>query len=214
MNWALSQNTGSPAAKSVLLILANRADHNGICWPGFGGICKQTELSRRAVIDNIKRLEADGFLTIKNRPQPLTNLYRLNIHGGAVDALVQEVHGAGGALEVVQEVHWGSAGGAPEPSLTQSKPKESTPEGLNEDAWQDYQKHRSEIKARKLTVRGQELAMKKLAVLTKDQQQSVVDLSISNGWTGLFPEKANEKAKRSDSFDDKLARVRARAGLS
>lgn len=61
MNWALGQKTGSPAMKSVLLILANRADHNGICWPGFGGISKQTELSRRAVIDNIRRLEEAGF---------------------------------------------------------------------------------------------------------------------------------------------------------
>lgn len=36
---------------------------------------------------------------------------------------MQQVHGAAAALPVVQEVHLGSAAGAPEPSLTITKPK-------------------------------------------------------------------------------------------
>lgn len=67
LNWALSVRTGSPAAKSVLLILANRANHNGRCWPGIDGIAEQTELARRTVIAKIKQLEANGFFCVEHR---------------------------------------------------------------------------------------------------------------------------------------------------
>jgi len=129
MNWALAQKTGSAASKLVLLILANRADHAGVCWPGFAGICEQTELSRRSVINHLQGLEAAGLLTVERRPQPKTNLYRLNLSGSAAAALVQGLHGApaapgsaGRALEVVQDVHPGSAPAAPEPKETQIEP--------------------------------------------------------------------------------------------
>lgn len=88
------------------------------------------------------------------------------------------------------------------------------PEGLNESAWSDYLSHRKELRAKKLTKRGMTMAMNKLAALPAEDQQKVVDTSISNGWIGLFPEKLNEKAQRSgDSFAEKHARVRAAAGL-
>jgi len=87
-------------------------------------------------------------------------------------------------------------------------------EGLNASAWKDYLSHRKDLRAKRLTPKGLQMAMKKLSALPHDDQQAVVDLSISNGWLGLFPEKFNEKAKRGDSFEDIHKRVKERAGLS
>ena len=96
----------------------------------------------------------------------------------------------------------------------EAKAKIKPIEGLNESAWSDYLAHRKELRARRLTAKGLQMAMKKLAALPHDDQQTVVDTSISNGWIGLFPEKLNEKAKRSgESFATIHARVRQRAGL-
>ena len=87
------------------------------------------------------------------------------------------------------------------------------PEGLNQSAWDDYLSHRKELRAKRLTKRGLQMAMKKLSALPHDDQQTVVDTSISNGWIGLFPEKVNEKAKGRDSFDSRLKGLRDRAGI-
>lgn len=89
MNWALNQETGSAAAKSVLLILANRADHKGVCWPGIDGIARQTELSRRTVIRQIKNLEDGGFISVIHRGGEgegrKSNVYQCHIGQCAID---------------------------------------------------------------------------------------------------------------------------------
>lgn len=97
--------------------------------------------------------------------------------------------------------------------LDTDKDKEETPAGLNQSAWDDYLSHRKDIRAKPLTKKGSGMAMKKLAVLSESDQQATVDLSISNGWQGLFPEKCGEKTKSSNSFDDKLANLRKKAGI-
>jgi hypothetical protein len=94
-----------------------------------------------------------------------------------------------------------------------SKQKVEVIQGLNQSAWNDYLSHRKELRAKTLTPRGEQMAMKKLAALPHDKQQMVVDNSIQNGWIGLFPEKVNEKTKSSDSFDAKLQRLREKAGI-
>jgi len=91
--------------------------------------------------------------------------------------------------------------------------EEKKPEGLNLVAWNDYVAHRKELRAKRLTLRGRQMAMKKLASLSEDKQRTVVDASIANGWIGLFPEKVNEKTKPGDSFDTKLRNLRERAGI-
>lgn len=87
------------------------------------------------------------------------------------------------------------------------------PEGLNLEAWGDYVSHRKELRAKKLTARGQAMAMKKLAALSHEGQQTVVDKTIENGWIGVFPEKIIEKTKQGNSFDDRLASLRREAGI-
>lgn len=91
---------------------------------------------------------------------------------------------------------------------------EAEAENLNTEAWALYVEHRKEIKARKLTPKGVKIAVNKLAKLPKEQQMTVVETTVANGWTGLFPEKANGTYKQTDSFDAKLANLRERAGLN
>lgn len=85
MNWALSQQTGerSSAAKSVLLILANRANHEGTCFPGIKGIAEQTSLSERSVIRQVKKLTELGLLSVVHRGGTgegrKSNVYQLHL---------------------------------------------------------------------------------------------------------------------------------------
>lgn len=122
MNWALNVKTGAPSTKSVLLILANRADHQGRCWPGIDGIAEQTELSRRSVIQHIQKLEQCKLLTVEHRGGSgegrKSNVYVLHI-GQCADfshrGNVQSVHGQC-AVCAGQ-----CAAGAPEPTINPQK---------------------------------------------------------------------------------------------
>ena len=122
MNWALTQTTGSPAAKAVLLILANRADHRGVCWPGLNGIATQTELARRTVVRQIKALVDSGLISVQKRPQPQTNLYLLNLSGSDTLSPCHSDTSDTLSPEVVSQCHLPSVTVSPEPSLTINKP--------------------------------------------------------------------------------------------
>ena len=105
MNWALQQTVGSPAGKSVLLILANRADPEGLCYPGIDSIALQTELSRRTVIKQIKNLIDLRLVSSVPRHRGSgrkTNVYILHCAADAHcsndgGSNVQLPHGAGAA---------------------------------------------------------------------------------------------------------------------
>ena len=86
MAWASQQKTGSPTRKLILLLLADRSNDEGYCWPSIKTIAEDCELKRDAVIRNIKRLEQDGFISIVRRKKDGVNLpnhYRLNIEAGS-----------------------------------------------------------------------------------------------------------------------------------
>lgn len=64
--WAGKLTVGSPAAKSLLILLANFADEAGECFPTFKKLSEISELSERAVQNNIQRLE-DAGLIVRSR---------------------------------------------------------------------------------------------------------------------------------------------------
>jgi hypothetical protein len=55
--WAVEQTTGSPHAKLMLLLLANRADEDGICWPSQINLAEQSEQSDDTVQRHLSKLE-------------------------------------------------------------------------------------------------------------------------------------------------------------
>jgi hypothetical protein len=91
--------------------------------------------------------------------------------------------------------------------------------GLDLKAWEMWLQYRKEIRKPLKAKASFELAQKKLASFG-DQQMAVVENSITNGWTGLFPppkEKAAFKAKlasdrESRDFEELKSRA-ARVGF-
>jgi len=61
------------------------------------------------------------------------------------------------------------------------------PDNLNISAWKKYEQHRRDIKARKLKPKSVQELMKWLADQGNDEiQQTIVDNTTRNGYTGLF----------------------------
>ena len=158
MNWALGQKAGSQGAKSVLLILANRANHDGVCWPGFGGIADQTEMSRRSVIRHVNALVGRGLISVKARPNQQSNLYQLNLKGGANLTPAQSVTSDTVTPcsdtvtpQVVTPCHQGSDTVSPEPKRTTNKPKrtQSRADKRFEDFWDVYPRKVKKAESRK-----------------------------------------------------------------
>lgn len=84
------------------------------------------------------------------------------------------------------------------------------PNWLDKKAWSEFVQHRKEIKKpmTKLSV------TKCLNVLEnhKDVQAAIIDKSINNRWTGLFPPKLGGHAR--GTFDDHQAHLERQAGQS
>lgn len=62
IKWAFAQKVGSSTGKAVLVALADYANDEGYCWPSFATLAAKTELTRRAVIAWIEKLEAGGLI--------------------------------------------------------------------------------------------------------------------------------------------------------
>jgi hypothetical protein len=67
MNWAVKQKTGSPQAKLLLLLLANRADEAGICWPSQLGLSAESEQSDDTVQRHLKAMEGKFIRRARSR---------------------------------------------------------------------------------------------------------------------------------------------------
>ena len=74
--WDCSKATG--ITRMVLLLLADRADHEGSCWPSIGDIAKRTLASERTVQRAIKELVELGEIRVKqNAARAGANLYQI-----------------------------------------------------------------------------------------------------------------------------------------
>ena len=203
MTWALQQKVGGPSAKAVLLILANRANHKGRCWPGIDGIAEQTELSRRSVIMQIKKLADLGLLCIEHRGGEgegrKSNVYILHLAPKCKSCtLGQCANDVGQCANDVGQC----APVAPEPKDKPSKnhqrgngrkkpdePPDEYPPELNVEAWQTYLAHRRDIRAKSLTERGRQAAIRKWCESSHEAQRLAVADSIEMGYTGCWPHK-------------------------
>ena len=75
---------GSATQKLILLKLADNANDDGIAWPGMDYLSKHCELSKSAILRNLKALEEKGFIRVKRRKSQdgktnLSNVYQLTI---------------------------------------------------------------------------------------------------------------------------------------
>ncbi|MCT7942410.1 helix-turn-helix domain-containing protein [Shewanella holmiensis] len=95
---AMKAKVGNPLRKLVLLKLADNANDQGECWPSYNYIAEQCEMSRRSVMDHVKKLETSGFLRREYRKGikgNSSNVFHLNFDentglGGESAALPSE----------------------------------------------------------------------------------------------------------------------------
>lgn len=66
MRWAAAQQAPT-TPKLILLILANKANEEGECWPSMATIAREASLSRRQVIRCLAKLKKLGLVTHEHR---------------------------------------------------------------------------------------------------------------------------------------------------
>ena len=83
MNWAWSQQTGSPASKVVLMKLADNADDTGYAFPSIPLIGDLCEMHPRSVQRHIRQLADRNLICWTNRYEAgvqSSNAYWLNLN--------------------------------------------------------------------------------------------------------------------------------------
>ena len=96
--------------------------------------------------------------------------------------------------------------------LTLTLNRESTPAELNFDAWEKYKAHRRDIRAKPLTPKGEQAAIKKWCKSSHQAQALAVENSIENGHIGCWPDKCERgPAKPNDPYYDEIREFVANA---
>ncbi len=79
-------------------------------------------------------------------------------------------------------------------------PSDQAVENLDSEAWSDLHEYRTTHKVKKVrdswTPLAQKKAAKLLSELTPESQRQCVDLTIANGWQGIFPDKLKNNGNR------------------
>ena len=85
MTWAWGQSLG-PAAKLVLMALADIADDRGVCWPSVGHLASKCTVSERTAQRLLALLERLRLIDVEARFRPdgsrASNRFRLKLEGG------------------------------------------------------------------------------------------------------------------------------------
>jgi hypothetical protein len=102
------------------------------------------------------------------------------------------------------------------PSVTKALPEKrreekiTIPSGIDDKAWLEYEAYRAALpKKSRLTPKARELAWKMLSAYPMPEQKQIIETSIMNGWTGLFPPKgaSNGKTKQPREHKTPVERV-------
>ena len=83
INWALAQEDLRSSEKFVLLVLANRANAEWLCWPSLAALESDTCLNRKTIIAALERLSEHGLIIDNEERKGRTNqiiVYRVG-HG-------------------------------------------------------------------------------------------------------------------------------------
>ena len=72
----IRDGTLTPYEKVVLLVIRSHINGEGVAWPSFATIAKETKCSRRQIITIIAALRDKGLLTVTSRGDRKVNEYR------------------------------------------------------------------------------------------------------------------------------------------
>ena len=63
LDWATGIRVGSLTMRLILILLANKADEKLSCYPSVGTLVTESCAARTTVLETLRRLEAEGFIT-------------------------------------------------------------------------------------------------------------------------------------------------------
>lgn len=232
MTRVFAIDVGNPLRKLILLKLADQANDDGECWPSYQRIADACECSRSTVKTHVRELEKAGLLRREfRRAEGLnrSNIFRLTIQKGGASAdrgrADADPDGAGAALGGGAGAALGGAGADPRTSHITSHSSESVkesgsgakisaPPNVSQQVWHDYLDHRKAKRA-PVTQRAAELISKKLDGLPTAEADRCLELSIENGWTGVFPERNKSGLQgRNETPQERGERMARERGLA
>lgn len=204
---------GKPAQLQVVYFwLCDHADESGICFPSRKLLSEEARVSIKTVDMCIKTLTDAEVLVktarkIKDNKQNLSNLYQIMILDGVV---------AQTTLPSSSNDTRGSSSNdiVTIPILT--KPTE-LPVWVKKEVWEKWENYRKEIK-KKLTP----LMVKQQLIFLEQHKEihdKIIEKSIQNGWTGLFPLTGNTTqgkpanvliTKNTSKYANKMAEMATR----
>jgi hypothetical protein len=106
-----------------------------------------------------------------------------------------------------------SDGSPPRGGAGRTKPRPeiavALPDWLPADAWDDWSRYRAEVAKARWTQRAAELSLKALDRLRAKGQDPrlVIEQSIANGWTGLFPDKTETTRHGGEVYRDRPGKL-------
>ena len=178
----------------LLLALSDYANDVGECWPSIDSLTRKSRLSERGVQTVMRRLQDAGWVEIEVcNGRNNTNLYRvINPAPAAPRSTCPPQPDA----ETPQPDAINPAPAAPKPSRTiknhqGSNARDALLSVLSEEIADAFISHRK-AKRSKLTDHAAVLIAKKLA--GHPNPDAVVEKSIMNGWTGVFPDETEKKS--------------------
>jgi hypothetical protein len=199
-----------PYERLVMLCLADHADDNGQCYPSIQRICDRTGMGERGVQNVIRRLSSNGRLSVENGGgRHVRNGYTITLNPAHNAAYHDEkprtenpVSGAETPHPITETPHpitINPAPGAPETPRTVKEPsvsktREALLTVLRPETADAFIAHRKAKRA-KMTDHAADLIARSL--MGHPDPDAVVNESIKNGWTGVFPDgfKSNSQQK-------------------
>lgn len=184
INWALNTVTSiTSTQKAILLTLADRADVDGYCYPGYDDICKRSCATRHAVANALRKFEQLGLLKRQKRFNKST-VYQLIVSSVEISTTASAEINTASSVETS--------------TLTTNEPSKEPPrrgsykppDTIDKDAWRDWVAYRRKFKG-PTTERSLVLVANKLKDLTPEEQRTAVDMAIECGWKSVFPRKGS-----------------------
>lgn len=221
--WAWMRKGLRPLQKLILLSLADRADADDCCFPSKAALVDDTGVDIKSAWLALKELQEQGFIvdtgTRRGRTKQI-HVWRLvgveHRHGKRSENGILDGAESIPETEAFQKrkdsVFPGKAFQKRNTEPTREPEEEDPPcpparpvskqpsapgfvlpSSIAQETWDEFEQHRRDIR-KPLTNAARAKNAAVLAPLTPEQQQSVVDTTIANRWTGLFPPRANSHA--------------------
>jgi biotin operon repressor len=202
-NWAIKQKGLKAATKVVLLALADCHNPHYGCFPSKKTLADDCEMSERTVYTHIKTLETAGLITTssnfdRSKGQFASTRYMLAFEQDFRRKELPSEDSAVGNLQHLPSAKIADCRRQKLPNNPVSKPCNETSKErdallavLSPSVADGFIAHRKSKRA-KLTPHAAELIAEKLK--GHSDPDAVVNNSIMNGWTGVFPEKTPQPA--------------------